>query len=412
MTTEGKFERFLAVGAAVVAAGAITSAAFVMIMDPYRLYSIIERTGINQVKPVPTRYQNEIKLHGAIQRKADTFILGNSRAEIGFNPEHPALGTSAYNLALAGTRLTTARGQLEYLDTVGVAPARLVIGVEFLDFLIDPGHARPVRAAKPKTAFDDLTWKADALFSIDSLIDSLKTLRLQRASDPQSITARGFNPLLHYNKFAREGGYYPIFQQRAVEYAGRFVRAPRGLIVRASGSSPDIDALRALIAYGIKGNADVDLVIYPYHVQIMAMLEEAGLAGTFEEWKAILVREVATARAANPDARITLWDFSGYSTFQCEAVPAKGDKLTHTKWYWEAGHFKQALGDIMLDRIVGRNSGHESQSFGFELNDGTVASNQVRVSAERAACFAAQPGLFQEAHALVTKARQRRTRTQ
>jgi hypothetical protein len=46
-----------------------------------------------------------------------------------------------------------------------------------------------------------------------------------------------------------------------------------------------------------------------------------------------------------------LWDFSGYNDFSTEAVPAPGDKKSATRWYWESGHFKSSLGDLILARI-------------------------------------------------------------
>lgn len=402
MTTERDFKRFLTVGGIIVAAGVAASAALVAVIDPYRLYGMAEMPGVNQVKPLPTRYQNQIKMHGALKHQADTFILGNSRAELGLNPEHDALGSSAFNLALAGTSLGTGREQLEQLQAAGVKPKRLVVGVEFLDFLLDPSKPLVQREPEAKGRFDEFAWKADALFSMDSLSDSLKTLRLQRVSDPQSITARGFNPLREYNKFARDDGYYSIFQQRAVENAKRFVRVPRGLVNSETGSSPNIDNLRAILAHGVSGQAEMHLVIYPYHAQILAMFEEAGLATTFDNWKALLVEEVAKARAANPGARITLWDFSGFSSYQCEPIPAKGDKKAITKWYWEAGHFKPALGDIMLSRIAGEET---AATFGFPLDQASTAGNAARIASERASCAAAQPEIFEHARQLISTAR-------
>lgn len=406
MTTERDFKRFLTIGGIVVAAGVIASAALVALIDPYRLYGITEIAGINRVKPLPTRYQNQIKMHGALEHQADTFILGNSRAELGLNPEHPALGASAYNLALAGTSLGTGREQLDQLQKAGVKPKRLIVGVEFMDFLLDPAKPSPVRSPRLTGPFDELAWKADTLFSMDSLADSLKTLRLQRLSDPQSITARGFNPLREYNKFAREGGYYSIFQQRAVENAKRFVRIPRGLVETASGSSPDIDDLRAILAHGVRDQAEIHLVIYPYHAQILAMFEAAGLAGAFDEWKALLLREVEQVRTANPGARVALWDFSGFSSYQCEPIPAKGDKSAKTRWYWEAGHFKPALGEVMLSRMLTpATSQAGADGFGFLLSEATARDNDSRIERERAACRTAQPDLFNDARALVAKAR-------
>ena len=403
MTTESDFKRFLAIGSIAVAAGVIASIALVALIDPYRLYGVKEIAGVNQVKPLPTRYQNQIKMHGALKHRADAFILGNSRAELGFNPEHAALGATAFNLALAGTNLSTTREQLEQLSARGVQPKRLIIGVEFIDFLLNPERPLPPREPRSPGPFDEWAWQADALFSIDSLADSIKTLRLQLASDPQSITALGFNPLREYNKFARNDGYHAIFQQRAVENAKRFVRLPRGLVNNQTGSAPNIDNLRAVLALATRAEAETHLVIYPYHAQILAMLDYVGVGVSFEEWKELLVTEVDKARRANPRARITLWDFSGYARYQCEAIPAKGDKQTRTEWYWEAGHFKPALGDIMLTRML---TGREAESgFGVKLDAPSLISNRERIRAERLQCALAHPALFEHARTLVDTAR-------
>ena len=406
MTTESDFKRFLTIGSIVVAAGVIASAALVALVDPYRLYGMPEVAGVNQVKPLPTRYQNQIKMHGAFRQGADVFILGNSRAELGLDPEHAGFGGGAFNLALAGTNLGTAREQLDQLRREGIAPKRLIVGVEFLDFLLDPSRPPPPAEPRSRGPLDELAWKADALFSMDSVVDALATLRLQRVADPQSITARGFNPLLEYNKMARDDGYYSIFQQRAVQNAKRFVRVPRGLVALDTGSSPSIDNLRAILAHGVERQAEMHVVIYPYHAQIQAMFDAAGLATTFDNWKALLAEEVDKVRNANPGVKVSLWDFSGYSSYQCEPIPARGDKQTSTRWYWEAGHFKPALGDIMLTRILDPASQDDpADDFGFLLSQATASANQQRVASERRACAAAQPDMFDNANALIDSLR-------
>ena len=103
-----------------------------------------------------------------------------------------------------------------------------------------------------------------------------------------------------------------------------------------------------------RDRTDVHLIIYPYHAQLMAMFEDAGLLGTMDEWKRMLVREADAARARHPDAHISVWDFSGYGDMRCERIPAPGDTRSVTRWYWEAGHFKSTLGELMLQRIFGR----------------------------------------------------------
>lgn len=406
MAASQPFGRFLLWSALLTGGGALACAALVAAVDPYRLTGLIDRPGFNHNKPQPERYQKQIKLAGARALGADVLIVGNSRAEIGLDPDYPPLaagGRQPYNLALAGTRIQVAREQLEQLHRGGRHPRHLIVGAEFLDFPVDP--AAPARPAPPTAAPDalaELGWRFDTAFSLDALGDALRTVRQQHAEFAPRMTARGFNPLAEYRQLAREEGYYALFQQRANDYAKRFATLPRGL-VGANGSSTEWAQLRAVIEHGAADGARVDVVIYPYHAQIMALLEAAGMAPMFDTWRTLLVREIAAARAAHPDVTITLWDFSGYSAHHCEPIPAKGDRRSETRWYWEAGHFKPAMGELMLARMLGRPDA--DPDFGFALGQDNLEQNRARVAAERAACAAAAPGLFRDAQAMLAARR-------
>lgn len=397
------------------AAGAAIAVALVIAIDPYGLYRIVDQPGLNQVKPQLKRYQKVIKTELALAAGADAFLIGNSRAEIGFNPEHPAFIANTqggFNLALAGSRIVRAREQLAALRTRGVRPARLVVGVEFLDFLVDPhatpGSFAPVPAPLPDSSVATLLWRLDTAFSIDSLADALLTLRLQHASDPESMTRRGFNRLYEYRKMAREEGYYSLFQQRATDYARRFAgRTP--MVRRPDGqAAPDLEHLNSILNQAAADGADVHVVIYPYHAQIMALFEHAGMLGAFEQWKVMLTAQIDAIRTAHPGARLTLWDFSGYQSYQCEPIPAKGDRSSTTRWYWEAGHFNAALGDVMLERMFGASEAAGAAGFGVKLSGARMRENQHRTAQERRACMAAAPRLFDDAARLLANAKTRR----
>jgi hypothetical protein len=405
MTPPSEFGRFLAWSTLTITAGVLACVALVVLVDPYGLYRVVERPGFNRVKAQPQRYQSEIKLAGARATGAKLFIVGNSRAEIGLDPDAPALATAGlapYNLALAGTRIQTGRGQLALLRQQGQRASHLIVGAEFLDFPIDSAAAEP--AERPLPSPDrraELAWRFDTLFSLDSVIDAAKTVRAQRNPDAPRMTAHGYNPLLEYRQMARSEGYHALFRQRAADYAQRFSRAPHGLLAGNSGSSREFDSMRALLADGLRDGARIDIVIYPYHAQIMALLESAGLDSVFDQWKGLMAREVDALRAQHPGARITLWDFSGYAPYQCEPIPAKGDRKAQTQWYWEAGHFKAALGNIMLARIMEPAPG--AAQFGTVLSSDALAANRARLAAERAQCLASNPALFTDAAKLIRR---------
>jgi hypothetical protein len=389
--------RFLAWTAGATGAAILACMALVVVVDPYRLYGLPERPGFNSVKLQPARYQNQIKLAAASAAQAQLLIVGNSRAEIGLDPADPALAAAslrAYNLALAGTRIQVANAQLAELERRGQRPRHLIVGAEFLDFPLDPALPQPIDQPHPETMAARLAWQFDALFSIDSVTDALQTVARQRAPYAKTMTAQGFNPLDDYKKLAQDEGYYALFQQRATEYASRFRHLPRGLLVGTSGTSRDFTQLEAIVERGARQGARVDVVIYPYHAQLMALYEAAGMTALFETWKTLLAQRTDALRLRYPDARIALWDFSGYGPYQCQPIPAKGDRSGLSPWYWEAGHFKPGLGHKMLARMMSGAADPQDAGFGYLLTAAGTQANRQRLDAERAACLASNPAVF------------------
>ncbi|WP_088750599.1 hypothetical protein [Herbaspirillum robiniae] len=401
------FSRFLAWMTGSVALGCLLAAACVVVVDPYRLYQLVRIPGFSDLRPAPEHNQEEIKLTLARKAGANVYVMGNSRAEWGFDPAALARAPGAvpYNLAISGSGIATSRSEFAYLHSRGATPRRIVMGVEFLDFPVDGAAAAPAAAVGKPAGYpiERFKWRFDSLFSLTALSDSVTTLRVQRGLEAPLVTANGFNPMLEYAKYARDEGYYAIFRQRAEDYAASFVRKPRQLAYADSGSSPAREDLRAMIALAGKERVALQLVIYPYHAQMLALFEQAGLWPLFESWKRMLAEEVAQAQRDYPGVAIELWDFSGFAPYQCEPIPAKGDRRTGTRWYWEAGHFKKALGDLILARLQD-DAGSTAPAFGERLTPASLEDNRQRIARERAVCAAAAPSVFTDASLLVARA--------
>ena len=401
------FVRFTAWVAGVAAAGVALVLACTVLVDPYHLFGVVEIDGLNRIKPQPERYREEIKLAQARALQPNMLFFGNSRAEIGFDPDSQLIrerGLSGYNLGLAGTGMAVSQRMLEQAREGMPAPALAIVGVEFLDFLVE-ASAAPPRAAAVDHGFAVMPWqwRFDTVFSQGALIDSLQTLRIQRVPEAQAMSYRGHNPLREYNGFARKEGYFSIFQQRAQENAKNLLARPRDLFLHGGVDSDATRRLRAMLDRMAQERTDVHLVIYPYHAQLMAMFGEAGLEGAFREWKRLLVREADRARARHDGARIAVWDFSGYGPIQCERIPAPGDRRSKTQWYWESGHFKPTLGESMLRRMLAGGPPP-----GVLLTATTVEQNAQRIAAERAQCAGVYPEVFAGAQALIARTREAR----
>ncbi len=398
-----EFGRYVGAFALTLGVGIAAVMGFVVLVDPYGVYGVLGSTRFNTVKPGLSRYQVEIKQVRAQRLNPDLIILGNSRAEIGFDPQANSLklaGAHAYNLAIPGVGIDTSIRQLSQLQDAGVTPKTVILGVEFLDFLRNKTAPVAPSSAPAAVPTGPSFWQFDALFSLASMKDAIRTLRIQQDDQAITITKDGFNPLKEYRGYVRSDGYYKIFQQRAEENARSFRRKSTKSLL-----PEDVKALHTFLQMASANNADVKLVIYPYHAQILAMFEAAGLFPLFEDWKRELVAAVAEASRNNPNARFTLLDFSGFGPYNCERIPGASELRAETQWYWEAGHFKKELGDIVLARVMTERTGAVSApSFGAVLEASSMQANVERIATERSACAAAQPEMFETARRLVAKA--------
>lgn len=393
------YKRYLLGMGCMLAGGIAAVVALGVVVDPYRLYRVVDLPGFNAVKPGLTRYQQEIKVAQAVAQRPAAVILGNSRAEIGFDPAtlgRLAGGVPAYNLAIPGASLESAIPQLRALHEAGIRPRTMVVGAEFLDFVAQRNSKPAPPPAARNAALWALQWRFDALFSLQTLGDAADTLRIQRAPEALTMTPQGFNPLLEYRGHVRREGQFPMFEQRAQDYAQRFSHKLQPALTERA-----MAALDQVLRLGAQTNADVRLVVYPYHAQINAMLEHAGLWPVFEQWKQQVLARVAEVRREYPQARITLVDFSGYSAYNCEPIPMPGDLRSQTRWYWEAGHFKKELGDLVLEQVMaGPASG---TGFGMWLEPGDEGLNRQRIAAEKLRCKGENLALFEHVDKLMKK---------
>lgn len=413
--TESRYLRWLSFA---ILIGIVATIVVVSLVDPYGIYRFVDRGGFNHVKPRLARYQEEIKIVQANARHSQHLLAGNSRVQVGFDPLSQALratGGAFYNLGVPGSPIDTPRRQIEAIQAAGNKIQTLVLGLEFLDAMeigtaaigTDSGATEAAEAKLSSGWAGTLAkqfWRIDALYSLTSLKDSIQTLLIQHDAEAESSTPEGFNPFNEYKKFVRNDGYNLIFQQRARDYTQSFLRKSKGSL-----GEKYFKNLAAILDAAAKDGSDTRLVIYPYHAQIMALFDVTGLTPFFSDWKIRVLAEVDAARLRHPSLRVSIIDFSGFGDYTCTRIPAPNEKPGVSPWYWEAGHFKKELGDVVLARImkdsVARsdvaNAAGSNHAFGFSLDASTRLNNEARIAREREDCAATYPELFDEVKALV-----------
>lgn len=386
--------------------------------NPYYLFDVPVLPGLNEIKPRASQ-RGAVAKSALIERyRPVVLILGNSRAEIGFDPGHAALGrkgTPVFNAALQGTGPLVALQMLDRAIDAGRV-RHVLLALEFLDFRVHPRSASPASHPFPDRAIrlsDRFRTTRDALFSLDSVRDAALTFTAQGRPGSIHLTAQGFNPMREYRDIAAREGYGALFDQRSRENVRNYVSGPKS--VRA-GSGLDTEvfrALRRMLDLAAEHDIEIVVVTYPYHAHVLELFRETGLQDAYEDWRrgvAGLVDEAARRRG-RPDA-VRAFDFSGYSTQAKEAVPPLGDRKTPVTWYWEAGHFKKELGDVILQEIYEPANPTVRPMIGRLLSSATVdglIADDARASAtyriERAAEMAVLQRLVDEAQAIPRRPR-------
>ena len=344
------------------------AAATNVVVDPYRIFRLVDVDGFNAKKPRASQQLVLLKSRGIRAVKPANLVVGNSRAAIAFDPESkhwPSAGPT-YNAAIPGTGTATSVEMLRAAISAGEV-RHVLVGIEFFDFLVDPGSS-PV----PASGGEPPGWGrilASTVFSLDALLDSVTTVALQRRAGVPDVTALGFNPMQDYETIVEREGYGPMFAQRTQENARAYPRKPRALFVEGTRSSAEWSELDELLRLCREHDIRLDLVIYPYHAHLLELIRITGLWPQFEEWKRELVRRIETDGSDVATTQVRLWDFSGYHRYASERAPRLGDRTTRVAWYWELGHFKKALGDEMLRVVFGIGA---KSDFGVTLSTKTV----------------------------------------
>ncbi|MGA8148484.1 MAG: hypothetical protein WB870_13070 [Gallionellaceae bacterium] len=407
----------------------LSVAIFNIIVDPYGMFRLVDRPGFNRVKPAAGPHGAMAKAYQVLRVQPRGLIFGNSRSEVGIDPESPAWPESTrpvFNLALPGTG---PQATLRYLQHVlanskerGVRKPEVVVwGIDFMDFLVDASEQRPVEAANKdvrllanpdgsRNAYQSLQKIRDyteATLTLAAFLDSVGTITNRENPFSEDLTPLGFNPMRDYLKIEADEGYHAVFRQKDIENTRANLRRPKDLFDADGRSSSAFDALRQVMALCRQNHIALYLIIFPYHAHLQEIIRITGHWPAFESWKREIVHIAETADTSHGKA-VQVWDFSAINELTSEAVPPVNDRSTVMRWYWEAGHFKRELGDMILNRIFARAGGNDH--FGVRLTSDNVDSQIAAMRAQETSYRQSHPQDMEELEAIATdiESRQRK----
>jgi hypothetical protein len=360
--------RYLARLSFIALALALCVIGFTRLIDPYGYWGGPEVAGINAAKPFTGQHALPVKHQQYLRVKPRTLLIGNSRTEVGMDPESsawPKAMLPVYNFGLPGAYVgTSVDAAIQAAEAH--RPDTIIFGVDLPDFRVaqedwrDAPHESHAPVAPYKTALSDTV---SMLFSLDAATQSVAAIAEQHKAHPATTTPHGFNGLNNYNDVVATEGHAAIFANRNAEYIDRFLTQKKRLSWPGPGDNPAWRALDRMTRYCKAKNIRLQIYTYPYHADLLMIFARTGLMSELAQWRS----DLHSFAAWN---KVPVSDFISVNPMTTETVPKTGDRMTRMSFYWEAGHFKAAAGDTLIATMLN----HTAPT----IDPGTLAGDLAR----------------------------------
>jgi len=383
-------------------------------VDPFGMHRLVDRKGFNAYKPAVDHRVRLVKAYDVRRLRPQGIILGTSRSHLGLRPSHEGWDPAAkpaYNLAFDGA---TTKEMYQYLlHAHAVRPLRqVVLGLDTYHATPAPATARPDFDAQlldspgGRALLSLMRADLKVLTSLDTLRASWATVRSQADREPQWFAPDGQR--LGEVFFRRAGehfeqlgprGYFEEIDRLEVGFKreGQLAANARGPGRSAQPTTgageTSVDYIRRIVAFCRAQGVDLRIFIAPEHAQQLEITAAIGEWARLENAKRALVELLADDAARHPGApSISLWDFSGYSSVTTEALPASGSHA-EMEFYWDSSHFKDIVGDFVLDRLFGLSHPRRPvpPDFGVRLTLATVEPALAQLRAAQLAYRRSHP---------------------
>ncbi|PYN82202.1 MAG: hypothetical protein DMD97_01595 [Candidatus Rokuibacteriota bacterium] len=391
---------------------AIASMNFVV--DPFGMYRLVALDSFNASKLAVDHRVRLVKAYDVRRLRPQGIILGTSRSHVGLRPSHDGWDPGArpvYNLAFDGA---TTKEMYQYLlHAHAVRRLRqVVLGLDTYHATLAPATARPDFDAElldsPGVLALPSLIRADlkVLTSLDTLRASLATVRSQSDREPQWFAPDGQR--LGEVFFRRAGehferlgprGYFDEIDRLEVGFKREGQLAANARVLgravqqTTASSETSLDYIRRIVAFCRAQGVDLRIFIAPEHAHQLEITAAIGEWASLENAKRALVQLLAEDAARHPGVPpIPLWDFSGYSSVTTEALPESGSHA-EMEFYWDSSHFKDVVGDFVLDRLFGLSHARREVplDFGVRLTPATLEPTLARLRTDQFAYRRSHP---------------------
>lgn len=386
--------------------------AFNLAVNPYRLFPGLpfEVSWIPDHKPELSKVVRMFKAHEVGRVRPEVIFIGSSRADTGLDPAHALWTTRGqiYNLSLSSARIAELLAYIKHAQAT-TPLSDVVLGLDFLMFdseiIYEAGFSEqrlahaPLFQRYPAIARDYVS----GLLSFDALQASYSTL-LNQATVVTDYGPDGAR-IAHLNQQRLDtiGGHYQAFALQLLDLKNEAARDVTVRLLSTSQQAPSnalatsLETFRELLTFCQQQKIALHMFISPIHALRLERLRIEGRWQEFENWKRELASTVTSYQQRG--GKMQLWDFAYYHKYSTEPLPIEGDSDTHMRWYWEGSHYKQSLGNLILDQLAQPDI--DAHGFGVELTTDNTDAHLRRVNNTREQMLAEDQQTFASWHKLI-----------
>lgn len=375
--------RTLLLGTLLLVTGA---AGFTAFMDPFDWWGVPRIEGLNARRTGDSEHLAWVKPRQYARGAPwGAVVAGNSRVQLGFDPDAAAWPEAlrpVYNFGLPGESFSALVDRLEW-TLPKAPPAVLMVGLDLMDFRVtaEEWAAWQPGPRTPPSARERTERMLQATLSLDALGAAIAAVPQQRARYPADMSAAGYFAMRHYVPMARRIGQAALFEQRNRANFANYIALPKTVRWPGPGGSDAWAALDRLKALADTNGIRLIVFTYPYHRDLLLGLDRAGLSPALADFR-LAVAQWSQARG------VEAWDFTRLNDRTMVPVPEPDDRATLLEDYWEAGHFRAAMGERMVAAML---SGQVPPGFGARLDVAEAQRVNAGWQAALAAALAADP---------------------
>jgi len=381
--------RYLVIMLATTLALLAAVVAFNAKVDPLGMYV----SGVHK----PAMY-NRVRLFKAYEARRvhpESIVLGTSRVHLGISPRHPGWASRyerRYNLAFDGATTKEMYAYLKHADATGNL-RHVMLGLDTYHLSASPGSVRPdfdasilmdehhvLNPVRMLLADLKLLSSYSTLKESVRLLESGQDLPVWYAPDGQRLGEVYFRRPTENFVTCGPRCYFDEIDKLEVSFKLGWKVPKKTVPTVQSGPPVEPDSVTSLgyiekIVEYCRSN-DIELVIFltPSHVHQLELDAATGNWWSVENGKRKIVEllEQDARKHSDRDA-IALYDFTNYSSITMERLPAPGSG-EEMQYYWDSSHFKDVVGDMVLDRLLhtGAQMQTRADDFGIELDAGNV----------------------------------------